>query len=302
MPTRRPGGDAMVMRRGRTLQRGVLALLTTLVVLATAVLTASEAGATSSRLTLLSANLCGNACGTRMAVVSDLEQAMRARAPYAVSLQEVCRSQFSRLLLDLPAYRGRFATTLPKRCWDGSDYGIAVLLRTRTFSTAGEWWLPNPGGNEPRKLLCLQSSVAGASQPFITCTVHVDYHAANLASQVRAVADRTRALYRGHKVMVGGDVNTTPGAAALNTMYDSSYWHGTGVFEEADATNHRRSGGGPDSTYNEYTSCGSMPCGPANRKIDYVFLSRYDFVNRSADATNLAHSDHALLWAWAALT
>lgn len=286
----------------RLVRRLLAALLVTVAGLAVVPAAVPAASATSARLTFLSANLCGNACGTRMTVVGDLEQALRARSPYAVTLQEVCRSQLNRLLADLPAYRGRFATTLAKRCWDGSDYGIAVLVRTSSFTVAGEWWLPNPGGNEPRKLLCLQSSVAGASQPLVACSVHVDYHAANLAAQLAAVASRTRSLYRGHKVLVGGDLNTTPGSSALNPMYDSAYWHGTGVFEEADATNHRRSGGGPDSTYNEFTSCGSMPCGPSNRKIDYVFMSRYDFTNRSADATNAAHSDHALLWAWAALT
>ena len=34
-------------------------------------------------------------------------------------------------------------------------------------------------------------------------------------------------------------------------------------------------------------------------KIDFIFLSRYDFSGYSADATFASRSDHTPLWAWA---
>ena len=113
-------------------------------------------------------------------------------------------------------------------------------------------------------------------------------------------------MWSGHHVLIGGDFNVTPGSSTLNPMYSSQYANGTGVFNEADASNFSRSGGGVGSSYNEYTGgCFSYPCGwqaaywHPTKKIDYVFLSRYDFTGFTADATYALRSDHTPLWAWA---
>ena len=282
------------MDRPHPALRGTLLVL---LLAALVVVPAAPSRAASARLTFLSLNMCGNACGQRMTVVADLEASLSSRQPFAVMLQEVCRGQFDRLRADLPAYRGRFATTLPGRCWDGSDYGIAVLLRTSSYRLQGVWSLPNPGADEPRALLCLRTSVGGASQPLVVCSTHIDFNTENRASQISAVASRTRSLDPGRAVVVGGDFNTTPGNRAIDPMYDSVYPSGTGVFREADSTNLSRSGGGEGSTYNEFTSCGTLPCGSTLRKIDYVFMSRRDFVSPAADVKDAAHSDHAPVWA-----
>ena len=271
----------------------------------------ADANAASTGLTFLHFNMCGNACGTRMTVVTDLANAITSRSPqpFVVTLNEVCRSQYDKLDADLPPYRGHFEPTVLSRCWDGSDYGIAVLLRTGSFADLGSTPLPSPGGGEPRKMSCLRTNVPGASQPLVACVTHVDTGAANLAPQIGAVASRARDYWAGHKVLVGGDFNATPGSSALNPMYSTDYPGGTGVFNEADSANSSRGGGGVGSSDNEYTGgCASYPCGwqaaysHPTRKLDYVFLSRYDFVGYGADGTYARHSDHIPLWVTATIT
>jgi endonuclease/exonuclease/phosphatase family metal-dependent hydrolase len=272
---------------------------------------ARPAQAASARLAFLQFNMCGNACGTHMTIVTDVENSINNHSPqpFVVTLNEVCRSQYNKLYSDLLPYYGHFEPTLSGRCWDGSDYGVAILLRTSSYSYLGSWWLPNPAGTEPRKMSCLQTNVSGASQPLVACVTHIDTNSANIPSQISAVASRARGYWSGHKVLVGGDFNTTPGSSALNPMYSTLYSGGTGVFNEADSGNFSRGGGGTGSTYNEYTGgCLHWPCGyrandwKTQRKIDYIFLSRYDFTSYSADATYSLHSDHVPLWATAVIT
>jgi endonuclease/exonuclease/phosphatase family metal-dependent hydrolase len=296
----------------RTVRRGRTRLLVLVAPLLAALFAPVKAAdATSATLTFLQFNMCGNACGTQMAVVAELENSINSRSPqpFVVTLNEVCRSQYNKLWADLLPYYGHFEPTVPGRCWDGSDYGIAILLRTSNFSHLGSTPLPNPGGGEPRTMTCLQTHVSGASQPLVACVTHIDTGSANIAPQISAVASRAGGYWPGHKVLVGGDFNLTPESSALNPMYSTSYPGGTGVFNEADAAGFSRNGGGVSSSSNEYTGgCASRPCGwqaaywNPTRKIDYVFLSRYDFVGHGADGADVLYSDHVPLWATATIT
>jgi endonuclease/exonuclease/phosphatase family metal-dependent hydrolase len=286
-------------------------LLVALLAVAPAAVAVQPVTANSASLAFLQFNMCGNACGTHLTVVADVESSINGHSPqpFVVTLNEVCRSQYGKLYADLLPYYGHFEPTITGRCWDGSDYGIAILLRTSSYTYLGSWPLPNPAGTEPRKMSCLQTNVAGASQPLVACVTHIDTSSANIPSQISSVASRARGFWSGHKVLVGGDFNTTPGASALNPMYSTQYSGGTGVFNEADSGNFSRGGGGTGSAYNEYTGgCLHWPCGyrandwKTQRKIDYVFLSRYDFISYSADASYSLHSDHVPLWASAVIT
>lgn len=247
----------------------------------------ADAGTTPSALSVLQFNMCGNACGTRFAVVDDLESEItdRAQQPFVVTLNEVCRGQYDRLLADLP-YHGHFQPTMPNRCWDGSDYGIAVLVRSSDVGYAGSAPLPAPAGGEPRTVTCVRT--AFQSRPLVACATHLDTDPANTASQVTAVAEHAGAFRAGAAVVVGGDFNTTPGRPALDPM-DAD-------FVEADAADDAFTGGCSRAR------CGDRP-GYAHptRKIDYVFLSRGDFTGTSELVTSAAHSDHVPLWATATL-
>jgi endonuclease/exonuclease/phosphatase family metal-dependent hydrolase len=236
-------------------------------------------------LAILQFNMCGNACGTRFAVVDDLEWEITGlwRQPFVVTLDEVCRGQYDRLLADLP-YRGHFQPTVLNRCWDGTDYGIAVLVRGGDVAHAGNAPLPAPAGGEPRAVTCVRATVR--AEPLVACATHLDTDPANTASQVAAVAAYA-GRFRG-AVVVGGDFNARPHDPALTPM--------TGRFVEADADHDAFTGGC------SRTRCGTGP-GYAHptRKIDYVFLSRGEFAGVSARVTDAPHSDHVALWATATL-
>jgi endonuclease/exonuclease/phosphatase family metal-dependent hydrolase len=239
-------------------------------------------------LTILQFNMCGSACGTRFAVVDDLESQITGHvpSPYVVTLDEVCRVQYDRLLEDLP-YHGHFQPTVRHRCWDGSDYGIAVLVRTSDVEYAGSAPLPAPAGGERRTVTCVRTTVPG--RPLVACAAHLDTDPANTPSLVAAVADHVNAVRAGAAVVVGGDFNTTPGRPALDPIEAG--------FVEADAAHDAFTGG-----------CSRHHCGDGpgyahpTRKIDYVFLSRGDFTGISAAVASAAHSDHTPLWATATLT
>jgi len=247
----------------------------------------ADAGTPPATLSILQFNMCGNACGTRFAVVDDLEVEItgRARQPFVVTLNEVCRAQYDQLLAALP-YHGHFQPTMPNRCWDGSDYGIAVLVRSSDVGYAGSAPLPAPAGGEPRTVTCVRTTVR--AEPLVACATHLDTDPANTASQVATVADHADAFRAGAAVVVGGDFNTTPAQPALDPMRAG--------FVEADAADEAFTAG-----------CARARCGDApgyahpTRKIDYVFLSRGDFTGISALVTSAPHSDHTPLWATAAL-
>ena len=247
----------------------------------------ADAATQPGALTMLQFNMCGSACGTRFAVVDDLESAItgQARPPFVVTLDEVCRGQYNRLVADLP-YHGHFQPTVPHWCWDGSDYGIAVLVRSSDVGYAGSAPLPAPAGGEPRTMTCVRTTVR--AEPLVACAAHLDTDPANTPSQVAAVAEHADAFRVGAAVVVGGDFNTTPRQPALDRMEAG--------FVEADAGDDAFTGG-----------CSRDRCGDApgyahpTRKIDYLFLSRGDFTGISAAVTSAPHSDHRPLWATATL-
>jgi endonuclease/exonuclease/phosphatase family metal-dependent hydrolase len=247
----------------------------------------ADADTPPGTLTILQFNMCGNACGTRFAVVDDLEREItgRGRPPFVVTLDEICRGQYERLLVDL-AYQGHFQPTVRNRCWDGSDYGIAVLVRSSEVEYVGSAPLPAPAGGEPRTVTCVRTAVQ--AEPLIACAAHLDTDPANTASQVAAVADHAGALRADAAVVVGGDFNTTPDRPALDPMKTE--------FVEADAADDAFTGGCSRAR------CGADP-GYAHptRKIDYVFLSRGDFTGVSARVTSAPHADHTPLRATATL-
>jgi endonuclease/exonuclease/phosphatase family metal-dependent hydrolase len=237
----------------------------------------------SSGLTFLQFNMCGRACGTHLTIARDVETAISGHSPrpFVVTLDEVCRSQYDRLVADL-RYSGHFEPTVRDRCWDGSDYGIAILLRTGSVDYLGSWPLPSPAGGEPRTLSCVRATLR--SQPLVGCVAHLDTDPANTPSQVAAVAART-AGFTADSVVVGGDFNATPDSAAMDPMY--------GAFDEAEPVR-----GGEFTGGCVVTRCGSRPgYHHPTRKIDYIFLSRGDFADRAAETTDAPHSDHTLLWA-----
>ncbi|MEV4412996.1 endonuclease/exonuclease/phosphatase family protein [Catellatospora sp. NPDC049609] len=246
-------------------------------------------------------NMCGNKCnsaglGVANAVISSINN--RNPQPLVVTLNEVCRSQYNHMYGSLAPYYGRFETTVPARCADGSDYGIAILLKTSVYSFAGAWWLPEADkpSVEDRKVMCLRTTATGGgTQPLVACVTHIDPDSAVSDNQIQAVSDYVEPLWSGNHVMVGGDFNVTPKSSRINPMYSNQYSPaGNGIFNEADRpTTWSRNTDGCACATNEYTTDSVL----TPQKIDYIFLSRYDFENYTADATTSSYSDHQPLWA-----
>jgi endonuclease/exonuclease/phosphatase family metal-dependent hydrolase len=281
------------------LRRLLVRALAISVAIAAAPFLATAPASASASHTYLQFNMCGNRCNhATMTVADDTIRSIfnRSPQPFVVTLQEICRSQYDHMYFstELAPYFGRFETTVPGRCDDGSDYGIAILLKTVNYSFVGSWWLPESDrpSDEDRKLMCLKTSdTGGGTQPLVACVTHIDPDSAVYDNQIQAVADHVRPLWTGNHVMVGGDFNVTPKAWQINPMYETYYSPaGTGIFNEADApSSFNRNTDGTETSNNESTD--------GSKKIDYIFLSRFDFTNYSADATYALHSDHDPLWA-----
>jgi endonuclease/exonuclease/phosphatase family metal-dependent hydrolase len=301
--------------------RGLPRRLSTLVGLSAALLlpvlfVSAPAHAASSPLVFLQFNMCGqespHGCGYGLTVAQDVERSVLNHSPQpsVITLEEVCRSQYDHMYLALGPYYGHFETTVPHLCGDGTDYGVAILLRTSSFTFLGGWELPHPAGGEIRHLSCLQThAFETGGQPLVACVTHIDTNGTNITAQIKEVARITSGYWSGNHVMVGGDFNVDPDSPKLNPMYHTSYTNptGTGIFNEADSfPSHTRAGA--NATYQEYTSCGGHHTGCGGNqawlpqdKIDYVFFSDLDFYSYSADATYATHSDHAPLWATATM-
>jgi endonuclease/exonuclease/phosphatase family metal-dependent hydrolase len=291
---------------------GILALLSGS--MAVPLMSATPASATGITMSILQFNMCGNACGKGLTVAHDVESSVNSHSPQpsVITLEEVCRGQYNDIYGSLTPYYGHFAVTKAGGCSNGEDYGIAILVRTGSYTYLGDWKLPeSSSGSEDRRLACLSTNAFGGSQPLVACVTHITTVSADIPSQISTVASKVRGYYNGNHVLLGGDFNTKPGTSAMNPLYNNSYSPaGSGFMAEADLPYQgNRNSGSDGSSTNEYTSCGGQHTGcggsnlySANAKIDYIFLGNGDWSNYSADSTSAPHSDHKPLWATATLS
>jgi endonuclease/exonuclease/phosphatase family metal-dependent hydrolase len=215
--------------------------------------------------------------------------------PHAVSLNEMCQTQFRALRRRLRgtawAMRGRFVVT--KR--GGSDcrrnrhgkrlFGNAVLTRGRiTWKRVRR--LPRPDGTEVRKLLCVQTRILRRATR--VCSTHISPEGqAKQRAQIRRVARTVTPWVRnGRPVVLMGDFNVEPDSRPLNRIYNPRH-PGTsrGVFQEVDET---------------FLHCRCGEDTQGSRKIDYVFVSGRHFRRLDGDATHSDISDHDPVRGWAA--
>jgi endonuclease/exonuclease/phosphatase (EEP) superfamily protein YafD len=248
--------------RSRALLR--FGAVSTAVVLVVAGLAGSSAAdPTGDQTTYLQLNLCGNVCnGGGLAIVTKLANVIANRHPHALTLNEVCENQLTRLDADLAGYEGRFDPTGPT-CRNGARYGNAALLRTEVVSLVGSWSLPNLAGREPRRLMCL-----GGRSPEIVCVTHISTQPVDIGAQLRTVASVLSGLSSGGaSVVLGGDFNVDPADDRMHPLW----LVGTDVANRETFGRHR---------------------------YDYMFLS-CGGTPVAADATDAPDglSDHKALWA-----
>lgn len=241
-------------------------------------------------------NMCGNVCneGSTIEVVGAVARSIVDFKPVAVSLNEVCQSQYSTLrrALDRAGYpmNGRWVITRDggSECEDGK-YGMAVLSR-REIRAVRSWRLPRPTA-ETRKLLCITTTLSRDAR---VCTTHITPDDADEVPQIDKVAGIVNGYAARTPTVVMGDFNVSPTETPLDRLYSDEHGEPAhGLFRECDEGH----GLGPPCRCGEPTQSGPV----TDSKIDYIFVSAEHWRAVEADATQSEYSDHDPLRGWAAL-
>lgn len=215
--------------------------------------------------------------------------------PYAVSLNEVCYTQFLDLQNFLTTfypgqYQTRFTTTRKVNLSDdcSAAYGNAIAVRGGVYSDPWPTGNPYPGqsGNEIRRLRCVQYGVFGPA--FYVCNTHLTNNASVASGQLAYAFAWMNSWYATPGVLFMGDLNQTPNDNSIIQGAYSNYFeadHGCGSY----------GGGGDDSpTFSTV-------------KFDYVFGSKGNAGTRFAScglsrvysstypSGQAAYSDHRML-------
>ncbi len=198
-----------------------------------------------SRLSVMHLNIAGgteNSGGT--GVADKLADSVASRAPglpLAVSVNEVCIQQWSRLYDRLTAlgYTGHFGPSTwstPGRCGKDKPYGNAIFwqgghAKAETFWFPDENQVDGAATSEKRNMVC-----GRAHFPPNTwyCSTHlVDNDNGNDARRLavtRRQADNTRAianvLNTQHRAIVMGDFNLKPGDPAMQRWFQGFWYSG----------------------------------------------------------------------------
>lgn len=233
-------------------------------------------------------------------IVADVRDSIEEFQPAGVSLNEVCYSQYTKLMSELKErniweMQGKFITTYDKpylasgeenKC-EPDNFGNAILSRKWILSSAA-YPLPTTDGSEPRRMICVR-----AQFPIQTrlCSVHITRYTSDQGAQI---AEVTRVVNQwvaqDGPVVLMGDFNVEPDDVALDPLYDSSHPYGRGYFQEVDEFHEGGSA----------CRCGEATVGES-LKYDYIFVSAKHWRSVIGDATYADRSDHDPLRGWAHL-
>jgi endonuclease/exonuclease/phosphatase family metal-dependent hydrolase len=284
-----------VVRARLRLVLGGLLLIVGLAAVATPTPTVStgSTGSTTGDLRLFQFNMCGRVCPwpaqvKTAAVVDSLDEFH----PAAVSLNEVCRSQFTGIVSGIASRRWTmsavFLVTRTGACSDGTDFGNAVLTRAKIGSVDRTIYAAQgPDHGEFRGLLCVIADLG--LRPTRICSTHIVNSGPDPTGSIRRsqIAQAASLVGRGASrmpVVLMGDFNLPPGDVALDRLYTRAHPGGIGAFDEVDQ------------------GTGKCRCGEVTQrsgeKIDYVFVTARDFNVVTSKATRADFSDHASLRGW----
>ena len=263
----------------------VAAVIAVVLVASTAMVPAGSGGQ-EDRYGFLQFNMCGHVCndGSTNAVVDAVAKTISDFGPAAVSLNEVCESQFKALLLRLAraghAMKGRWVKTMEGATGCAPrDEGIALLAQSKLRSVS-VWRLPRPR-TDVRTLLCASIVL---SRRVKVCATHIAPYDPDKAAQIRSVVKRTRFGGRVPTVLMG-DFNVTPSEDVLDLLYTAAQGGGAhGRFREVDEADRQRAP----------CRCGEPTLERifTDPKIDYIFVSARHWTSLRGDATYSSFSDH----------
>jgi endonuclease/exonuclease/phosphatase family metal-dependent hydrolase len=260
-----------------------------------AVLAGTPAQASAPAVRVMTFNVCGNVCrhGEVTRTAGDIAYQIRARRVTVTMLQELCYSQFLgvRARLAGHGYTAVFAgASKGGRCDDvdhrhGQAFGVAIVARGRLIGRVVRR-LPSPSTVRSEGRVLLGSVLRIGGRPVYLATTHTAPGGPNLAMQMAAIERYLTPIAATRPVIFGGDLNSLPDNADLDTFYSARYG-GTGVFREAD-----------DTRTDPIPTFITVP-----RKIDYLFAGERFFTPRGAATAATGLSDHRMylgVFAWSA--
>lgn len=224
-----------------------------------------------------------------------------------VLLQELCFGQWAALGARLRGYQPVWVATKPNapgcRPWvaDGDHrFGMGVFVRAaqpvRQFQALLTPLMAVPAGEEVRAVLCARAPVDGRTT--LVCTTHLSPSNYGPDQGTAQVMTHIAAWSGGAPVILGGDFNATPEAAAMDPVHRGTA--ATGPFTEVDGSDRAhfrpgcRSAGATECRSGEPTF---KPSG--GTKLDHLFVStrHFDTVGGQAVGTELTRvrPDHLLL-------
>lgn len=179
----------------------------------------------------------------------------------AATVQEVCKGWKDDLVAAHPTWTIAYHEQVAKGDCPGGAKGN-VVIRPGGGSRFGEAF-DVPGEDKDFGIACVKFGKAGRTVH--ACSTHFTVYAESPKAvrlrQARRVKEITAPWIRdGHSVVVGGDLNTSPTAAALNPIYKYPTTRSSGRFVEAEQLKNRSTARIGRNTVK-------------GRKIDYVFFS-----------------------------
>jgi endonuclease/exonuclease/phosphatase family metal-dependent hydrolase len=255
------------------------------------------AAAASPTVSAMTFNICGAACHkgeVKPIAAYVVNRAVGAKAS-VVFLEEVCYSQYRQIkaLVEKKGYSTLFTATTSSGYCDNDDrrygtgFGVAILVKGRS---SGRVVLPLPvtAGSEKRALLGATATIGGRST-FVAVVHNSPSAQAGLNGQLKVLTTYLNAK-AAKPVIIGGDFNAMPDNPGMAGFYSPAAG-GTGRFTELDETRYGAASRSGTSTFDA-----------ADRKIDYIFVSRTHFGSPTADSTATSMSDHRVYLGTARVT
>jgi endonuclease/exonuclease/phosphatase family metal-dependent hydrolase len=247
------------------------------------------AASAASTVTAMSFNMCGVVCrkGEVRTTAAYTASKITGKGVTVAFLQEVCYSQYRQLkgLVEGKGYTTAFASQTSSGTCDNVDsrygrgFGTAIVVKGRSTGRT-VLPLPVPPGVEKRNLLGLTATIGGRST--FVATVHTSPGVRSGLDQQLPVLAKFLNARASRPVIVGGDFNALPTNPAMARFYSPAAG-GTGAFTELDEAHAGAAARSGRATFDV-----------ADRKIDYLFVSRTHFGSPRASTGATSMSDHRL--------
>lgn len=207
-------------------------------------------------------NMCGNVCDSKGEndVINFIKGGGR---PLAITLNEVCKSQYDKMLdaLDDYGYRGSFNITKPLGCQPNSifllrnDFGNAIFYLGEHIENYYLRYRAQNSDKEIRKAMCIKAKLGDSI--YLVCVTHLENNEGYAEKQADELLQWIKELRSGMgfpPTIVGGDFNLTPDNEVMKKWY--------ATFSEVDGSRHQW------THKSEYCV---VYCFSKTKKIDYIF-------------------------------